>query len=96
MPVQIVGPHSIGVASGGARRAVLLTDASGVVGRPVLGRLRDFDVVCPVHRSPVCGPKVTAVPGDVARPMFGLAEQAYLELAGRVDVVIQAETQRAA
>jgi hypothetical protein len=76
------------VASGGARRAVLLTGASGVVGRAVLGRLRDFDVVCLVHRSPVCGPNVTAVPGDVARPMFGLAEQAYVELAGRVDAVI--------
>jgi hypothetical protein len=67
MPVQIDRPHSIGVASGGARRAILLAGASGVVGRAVPGRLRDFDVVCPVHRSPVCGPKVTSVPGDVAR-----------------------------
>jgi thioester reductase-like protein len=88
MPVQIVRPRSIGVASGGARRTILLTGAPGVVGRAVLGRLRDFDVVCLVHRSPVCGPDVTAVPGDVARAMFGLAEQAYVELAGRVDVVI--------
>jgi hypothetical protein len=45
MPVQIVRPRSIGVAPGGARRAVLLTGASGVVGRAVLRRLRDFDVV---------------------------------------------------
>ncbi len=66
MAVQIVRPHSIGVASGGARRAVLLMGASGVVGRAVPGRLHDFDVVCPVHRSPSFGPNVTAVPGDVA------------------------------
>jgi hypothetical protein len=63
MPVQIVRPRSIGVASGGARRAVLLTGASDVLARAALGRLRDFDVVCLVHRSPVCGPNMTAVPG---------------------------------
>jgi nucleoside-diphosphate-sugar epimerase len=88
MPVQIAGPHGIGGAPGTARRTVLLTGASGVVGRAVLRRLRDLDVVCLVHRSPVCGPNVTAVPGDVAEPMFGLAEQDYLKLAARVDAVI--------
>jgi nucleoside-diphosphate-sugar epimerase len=84
MPVQIAGPRSIGRA----RRTVLLTGASGVVGRALLRRLRDFDVVCLVHRSPVSGPNVTAVPGDIARPMFGLAGRAYAELAARVDAVI--------
>ena len=88
MPIQIAGPRSIGQA----RRTVLLTGASGVVGRALLRRLRDFDVVCLVHRSPVCGPDVTpnvsAVPGDIAQPMFGLAERAYAELAAKVDAVI--------
>ena len=41
-----------------------------------------------MHRSPVCGPDVTTVPGDIAQPMFGLDEQAYLKLAARVDAVI--------
>jgi hypothetical protein len=59
MPVQIVRPRSIAAVSGGVRRAILLTGASGVVGHAVPGRLRDFDVVCLVHRSPVCGPNVT-------------------------------------
>jgi len=84
MPIQIAGPRSIGRT----RRTVLLTGASGVVGRALLRRLRDFDVVCLVHRSPVSGPNVTAVTGDIARPMFGLAEQAYAELAARADAVI--------
>jgi nucleoside-diphosphate-sugar epimerase len=88
MPVQIAGPHSIGWAPGTARRTVLLTGASGVVGRAVLRRLRGFDVVCLVHRSPVSGPDVTTVPGDIAEPMFGLAGRAYTELAARVDAVI--------
>jgi nucleoside-diphosphate-sugar epimerase len=84
MPVQIAGPRSIAMA----RRTVLLTGASGVVGRAVLRRMRDFDVVCLVHRSPVCGPNVTAVRGDIAEPMLGLGDRAYAELAARVDAVI--------
>ena len=36
-----------------ARRTVLLTGASGVVGRALLDRLRGAEVICLVHRSPV-------------------------------------------
>ena len=82
----IAGPHSIGRASGTVRRTILLTGASGVVGHALLRRLRAFDVVCLVHRSPVSG--VTTVPGDIAKPMFGLAERAYADLAAKVDAVI--------
>ena len=88
LPVQIAGPDSVGMAPGTARRTVLLTGGSGVVGRALLRRLRGFDVVCLVHRSPVCGPGVTAVPGDIAKPMFGLTGRAYAELAARVGTVI--------
>ena len=83
MSIQVGGPHGAGVAPATARRAVLLTGASGVVGRAVLRRLRGLDVVCLVHRSPVCGPNVTAVRGDIAEPMLGLAEEVYLDLAAR-------------
>jgi len=82
------GPHVIGTAPGAARRAVLLTGASGVVGRALLQRLDDFGVVCLVHRSPVSGPNVTTAPGDITEPMLGLAEPAYLKLAAEVDAVI--------
>jgi nucleoside-diphosphate-sugar epimerase len=88
MRVQMGGPHSIGKAAGRVRRTVLVTGASGVVGRALLRRLRGVDVVCLVHRSPVCGPNVRTVLGDVADPVLGLAEQAYAELAARVDAVI--------
>jgi nucleoside-diphosphate-sugar epimerase len=44
--------------------------------------------VCLVHRSPVPGVNVTTTPGDIAEPVLGLAEQAYAELAARVDAVI--------
>ena len=88
MPVQRAGPDNTGRPPDTGRRTVLLTGGSGVVGRALLRRLGDFDVVCLVHRSPVCGPNVTVVPGDIAKPMFGLAEQAYAELAARVDAII--------
>jgi nucleoside-diphosphate-sugar epimerase len=88
MPVQSAGPRVIGGPRGAARRAVLLTGASGVVGRALLRRLCDLDVVCLVHRSPVSGPNVSIARGDVAQPLLGLAEQAYVELAAKVDAVI--------
>ncbi|HEY1325073.1 MAG TPA: hypothetical protein VGF32_32770, partial [Streptosporangiaceae bacterium] len=66
MPVQRAGPDSISRAPGTGRRTVLLTGGSGVVGRALLRRLGDCDVVCLTHRSPVSGPNVTAVPGDIA------------------------------
>jgi nucleoside-diphosphate-sugar epimerase len=84
----MAGPHGAARAPGTARRTVLLTGASGVVGRALLRRLRDVDVVCLVHRSPVSGPNVTTVPGDIAKPMFGLAERAYADLMATVDAVI--------
>jgi thioester reductase-like protein len=88
MAAQTAGPHITGRTPDAARRTVLLTGASGVVGRALLQRLHDVDVVCLVHRSPVSGPNVTTAPGDIARPMLGLAERAYQELAAKVDAVI--------
>jgi nucleoside-diphosphate-sugar epimerase len=70
------------------RRTVLLTGASGVVGRALLERLRDMDVVCLVHRTPVAGPRVRTVTGDVSQPLLGLEEHTYGELARSVDAVI--------
>ena len=85
---DVAGSQSIGREPGTERRTVLLTGASGVVGRALLQRLRDLDVVCLVHRSPVSGPGVTTVQGDISEPMFGLARQAYAALAAEVDAVI--------
>jgi nucleoside-diphosphate-sugar epimerase len=85
---QAAGPHFISRAPDADRRTVLLTGASGVVGRALLQRLHDLDVVCLVHRSPVSGPNVSTVLGDIAQPLLGLDEQAYGELAAGVDAVI--------
>jgi nucleoside-diphosphate-sugar epimerase len=86
--VQIAGPQRTGSGPEAGRRTVLLTGASGVVGNALLRRLRDLDVVCLVHCSPVSGPNVTTARGDIADPMLGLAPHAYAELAAKVDAVI--------
>ena len=70
------------------RRSVLVTGASGVVGSALLARLRDLDIVCLVHRSPVTAPHVRTVRGDITQPRFGLGEDAYRGLAEHVDAVI--------
>ena len=44
--------------------------------------------MCLVHRSPVSGPNAATALGDVAERRLGLAEEAYEELAAKVDVVI--------
>src|ERR1700745_3002863 len=88
MLIQVAGPHGTGRAPGRVRRTVLVTGASGVVGRALLRRLRDFDVVCLVHRSPVSGPNVTTVRGDIREPTLGVAGPVYATLAATVDAVI--------
>jgi thioester reductase-like protein len=73
-------------------RTILLTGASGVVGRALLPRLlesgRDVKVIALVHRSPVSGYAVTSVHGDIAAPRLGLTHEVYERLAEQVDTVI--------
>ncbi len=75
-----------------ARRTVLLTGASGVVGQALLPRLRagGADIVCLTHRSPVSGPGVSALHGDVTQPRLGLAPIDWSRVASSVDVVVHA------
>jgi nucleoside-diphosphate-sugar epimerase len=86
MPVENPEPH--GPRPSAPRRTVLLTGASGVVGRALLQRLRGVDVICLVHRTPVTGPGLRSVRGDVAAPLMGLDEPTYARLAARVDAVV--------
>lgn len=73
--------------AGSTRRVVLMTGASGVVGRALLNRLRHLDVVCLVHRSAPAGARST-VAGDITQPNLGMSESSYRNLAARVDAVI--------
>ncbi|MEO7275591.1 MAG: SDR family oxidoreductase [Vicinamibacterales bacterium] len=70
------------------RRTILLTGASGVVGRAVLERLRDVDVVCLTHQKALPGTGVAIVRGDVSRPLLGLSAAKFAELARRIQYIV--------
>jgi nucleoside-diphosphate-sugar epimerase len=84
MSVEILEPRGPSTS----RRTVLLTGASGVVGRALLDRLTGMDVICLVHRRPVTGPSVRSVAGDVSQHLLGLDEGTYRRLAASVDAVV--------
>lgn len=73
-----------------AGRTILLTGASGVVGRALLPSLARSTTICLVHRTPVEGPNVIGLPGDVARRYLGLPRFAFDDLARRIDCVVHA------
>lgn len=70
--------------------AIFITGATGVVGRALIARLPRAQLYCLVRRTPVNGSNVVAVAGDVARPRLGLTRSEYVELAGRIDLVVHA------
>ena len=86
MSVERLEPH--GSRPPARRRTVLLTGASGVVGSALLQRLRVVEVVCLVHRTPVTGPGIRSVRGDVSAPQLGLDPATYARLATTVDAVV--------
>jgi nucleoside-diphosphate-sugar epimerase len=72
---------------------VLVTGASGVVGKSLLrslSRAEDIRVVVLVHRAVPEENYSAAVRGDIRKPLLGMAEEEYRELAAEIDVVVHA------
>jgi thioester reductase-like protein len=69
-------------------RTILLTGASGVIGRALAEELREHRVIGLVHADgePLALPEVLR--GDLAAPRFGLTEERWRRLAGEVDVIV--------
>lgn len=72
----------------GARRTVFVTGAAGVVGRALLDRLVNVDVVCLGHQKPLQHTGVSVVRGDITRPQLGMSASTIRELAGRIDYIV--------
>lgn len=70
-----------------ARRTVLITGASGVVGSSIARELADFHVIGLVHRTN-SDRAIQTVRGNVTQPRLGLSEADYRELCARVDMVV--------
>ncbi len=75
-----------------AARCILLTGATGRVGRHVLARLlaEGFDVIALVRRAVSLDARVRICIGDLTEPRFGLDERAWSSLAREVDAIVHA------
>lgn len=73
----------------GRRRTILLTGASGVVGRALLPELAEHELICLVNRGRLDGAS-TVVRADVTQPRLGLERADWEQLARRADCVIHA------
>jgi thioester reductase-like protein len=73
------------------RPTILLTGASGVLGRALIDELsRDHDLVALRHRTHVADARVTELSGSLAGPQLGLTHREHHDLLRRVDVVVHA------
>lgn len=73
-------------------RTVLVTGASGVVGRALLPRLTGHKVICLTRSTEVAQPGITTatVRGDIRAPRLGLSTEDYQAIARSVDVIVHA------
>ena len=67
---------------------LLLTGASGVVGRALLPRLHDYDVIALVNQQELEQDGLTVLTSDVTEPRLGLDERTYGDVCRRTDVVV--------
>ena len=73
-----------------ARRKLLLTGASGVVGRALLKKLPTNEVICLTHREPVSISGVETVRGNITERRLGLARESFGGLADRIGCIVHA------
>jgi nucleoside-diphosphate-sugar epimerase len=69
-------------------RTVLLTGASGVVGRAVAAELRDCRVIGLVHSDVAVPGLAEVLHSDLAEPWLGLGERPWRRLAAEVDAIV--------
>lgn len=72
----------------GQRKTVLLTGASGVIGRALATELRGHRVIGLAHTDKTAGDWEKIVTGDISRPRLGLDIDSWTALAREVDVVV--------
>lgn len=71
-------------------KAILLTGGSGVLGQALREHLGHTTLFCLVHRTSIAGPNIIPIMGDVSRERLGLTRSDYVEVAGRIDLIIHA------
>ncbi len=75
----------------GHRKTLLLTGASGVLGRALIDALSDeHNIVCLRHRKHIADPRVAEFTGSLDGPSLGLTSGESTRLARQVDLVLHA------
>ncbi|MFF2806601.1 SDR family oxidoreductase [Streptomyces sp. NPDC058000] len=69
---------------------VLLTGATGVVGRALLPNLGMHNVICLLHVTAMSAPGLKALRGDIRLPCLGLSRRDFKELSAVIDVIVHA------
>jgi thioester reductase-like protein len=83
-----VNAHESSPTTPAARKTVLLTGGSGLLGTALIESIRSERVIALCHRSPITRAGVEILRGDIRQPLLGLSEHDYADLADRVDVII--------
>jgi nucleoside-diphosphate-sugar epimerase len=73
-----------------ARPGLLVTGATGVLGRALLPLLDGHDVVALTHRADLDSQAVATVRGNLTQPRLGLDDAAYRELVARTSTIVHA------
>lgn len=81
-----------------ARRTILVTGGTGVLGQALLEKLSASTILCLVHRTPLppidkgtlAARNIVAVSGDISLPGLGLDPGTFRALAKRIDCIVHA------
>ena len=82
------GRFNLGNGMDSSRKAIFLTGGAGVLGKALLEKLSDVEVICLAHQKPIAGSNVRTVQGDICRPYLGLSPSKFEDLARRTDYVV--------
>ncbi|MEU4847690.1 SDR family oxidoreductase [Streptomyces gilvosporeus] len=84
------GPRPPDPPSGKPSLNVLLTGATGVLGRALLPKLTMHNVICLTHTTEMSEPGLKSLHGDVRLPRLGLSRGEFKELSSVIDVIVHA------
>lgn len=93
--------HAVGRAGDGA--TILMTGATGFLGKHILKSLAADERVARIHcvavrdkpaRAEPSGPKVVVHPGEMSAPLFGMAEADFNQLAEEADIIVHSGANR--
>jgi len=79
--LQKRNPHS-------SRKTIFLTGASGLLGRALLEKLSDYNLICLTHRTLLSTPNIISLKGDVTQRWFGLNQDEFNHLAQCIDYIV--------